>query len=77
MCGRFAELARDVIDFPVSPDGETIAYVMGRLVQAFPGLAEPLRGPRVKACLDEAIVPFDALACPGQVLAFFPPVSGG
>ena len=77
LCGRLADLAGDVVDVKVPNAGIRIADLRAALAAAYPALADSILGPKVRACVDEILVDDAAMVRAGQVVAFFPPLSGG
>jgi sulfur-carrier protein len=77
LCGRLADLAGDVVDVDVPNAGVTIANLRATLAAAYPAFAEAILGPKTRACVDEILVDDAAMVRAGQVVAFFPPLSGG
>ena len=77
LCGRLADLADDVVDVEVPNAGISIADLRAALADAYPALADAILGPKVRACVDEVLVDDAAMVRAGQVVAFFPPLSGG
>ena len=77
LCGRLADLAGDVVDVEVPNAGISITDLRAALASAHPALADAMLGPNVRACVDEMLVDDTTTVRPGQVIAFFPPLSGG
>ena len=77
LCGRLADLADDVVEVQVPNAGVSIADLRAALADAYPALADAILGPKVRACVDEILVDDAAIIRAGQVVAFFPPLSGG
>ena len=77
LCGRLADLADDVVDVEVPNAGVSIADLRAALADIYPALADAILGPKVRACVDEVLVDDAAMVRAGQVVAFFPPLSGG
>lgn len=77
LCGRLADPVGPVLMLELDAPSYTIAQLRAALARAHPSLAADMANARVRACVDEAIVPDGALVEAGQVIAFFPPVSGG
>jgi molybdopterin converting factor small subunit len=74
--GQLAEAIARAVELPQA-DRETVAQVRQRLIALYPGAAEALSRPAVRACLNDCIVD-DAVTVPkGAALAFLPPLSGG
>ena len=51
--------------------------VRRELARLYPQAAADLLGPKLRACVDDAIVPDDADLGGAREVAFFPPLSGG
>lgn len=77
LCGRLAEPAGSALSLEHDPASCSIAELRAALAAAYPFLASAMANARVRACVDEVIVTDDAVVAAGQVIAFFPPVSGG
>lgn len=77
LCGRLADTCGRELDFDLPAGGLPVSAVMAALGEAHPALGEALAGGRIRACVNEAIVPAAALVRPGDRVALFPPVSGG
>jgi sulfur-carrier protein len=77
LCGRLADLAGDVVDVEVPNAGISITDLRAALAAAQPALIDALHDPKVRACVDEILVGDGAMVRAGQVVAFFPPLSGG
>ena len=77
LCGRLADLAGDVVDVDVPNSGASIADLRAALAALHPALADNILGPKVRACVDEMLVDDAVVVRAGQVVAFFPPLSGG
>ena len=77
LCGKLADVQGREIPWVqiTKPDG--IASLLDRLREGFPALAPLLVPGKVRVCINEAIAPADGLARPGDLVALFPPVSGG
>ena len=71
-------IGRDGERVDVPAEVTTIAALLDRLVARGGGYAEALadRG-RLRAALDQAFVPLDAVLGDARELAIFPPVTGG
>lgn len=57
--------------------GETVAGLRARLAALFPQAANDLLGPRVRACVGDAIVAEDFSLAGHDEVEFLPPLSGG
>ncbi|WP_417614093.1 MoaD/ThiS family protein [Parasphingorhabdus sp.] len=77
LCGQLATILADQITIRIAENGSNIAKVRHEIAIKYPEMAVYMASPRVKACLDETIVLDSAAIMPNQILAFFPPVSGG
>jgi sulfur-carrier protein len=77
LCGRFADALGPTIAVTIPDDGLGILALRRLLADRQPSLARDLLNPRVRFCVDDVIVPDDANVLPGQVVALFPPLSGG
>ncbi len=77
LCGRLADAAGPLVTVSIAAAGCSIAALKQVLVAAHPALAEILTAAPIRACVDEAIVADDTHVRPGQLVALFPPVSGG
>ncbi|MEQ1687639.1 MAG: MoaD/ThiS family protein [Sphingopyxis sp.] len=77
LCGRLAQGAGAVVTLEHDAASCSIAQLRSALAAAHPALATDMTNARVRACVDEVIVGDDATIAAGQVIAFFPPVSGG
>jgi len=75
--GRLGEQFGREIDFDLPAGGCTVGELRGLLWHHLPTEGDDLRTPRVKACVDQEIVPDAALVRAGQEIAFLPPLSGG
>ncbi|WP_057884173.1 MoaD/ThiS family protein [Tsuneonella troitsensis] len=65
----------------LSFDGELVGRTIGALRLAlasqYPVASADLLSPRVRACVNDAIVDDGHLLCPGDEVSLLPPVSGG
>ncbi|MBC2653140.1 MoaD/ThiS family protein [Novosphingobium flavum] len=77
LCGKLADVQGREITVPIPAAGCTAASLLDRLREGFPALAPLLVPGKVRVCINEAIAPADGLARPGDLVALFPPVSGG
>ena len=57
--------------------GRTVAHVRRTLAEQHPRLAADLLSPRVRACVNDAIVGDDHVIQSADDVALLPPVSGG
>ena len=76
LCGRLAD--------PLGPElvidggaGCTAGELIARIIAAAPPLAPLLAAGRVRVCVNEVVVPADHRIAAGDLIALFPPVSGG
>ena len=69
----------DVIGREVALEGEvaTVRDLRAMLARLHPHLAHDLEGPRLRACVSDAIVPDDFPLAGVEAVEFFPPLSGG
>lgn len=77
LCGRLADPCGPLLDLPIPADGMRVADLISILGERFPPLQHLLADQRVRACINEAVVANDMLVRPGDLVALFPPVSGG
>lgn len=77
LCGRLADAHGPVLDVEIEGEVCTVGDLRRRIAQEWPGLADAILGPRVRACLAETMVDDAAPVRAGDRPAFFPPVSGG
>lgn len=77
LCGRLAEPYGRSVAIEISVEGLIAGDLVDAIAAAYPALTQMLASGRTKACVNDAIVPFSAKVLPGDVVALFPPVSGG
>lgn len=77
LCGRLAEPCGRVLNIGIPNCGLSVPEMVARLVQYFPNLLPVLERGRIRACINETVVPDQARVRPGDQVALFPPVSGG
>lgn len=77
LCGKLADIIACPVTIKIAQGGSTIAQVRRDIAGQYPDLAPHMESPHIKACLDERLVDDNAMIIPKQILAFFPPVSGG
>lgn len=77
LCGRLAYMAGREVAVALPEAGLAVADLFAALARAHPALQTPLASGRVRACVNEVIVPATARVQPGDLVALFPPVSGG
>ena len=77
LCGRLADIDGPLIIVAI-PEAGCSAGQLRRLIAAqYPALADDVSSPRVRVCVDDLIVDDGAVLAAGQIVALFPPVSGG
>ena len=74
--GKLRDSLGDESDVPAERD-ETVAELRRRLADLHPQAAVDLLSPRVRACVDDAIVGEDFVVGGRDRVEFFPPLSGG
>jgi molybdopterin synthase sulfur carrier subunit len=77
LCGRLAEPCGRSVSIGIPAQGLSVPELVARLVQCFPALLPALERGRIRACINETIVFDQAMVRPGDLVALFPPVSGG
>ncbi|MEQ1510563.1 MAG: MoaD/ThiS family protein [Sphingopyxis sp.] len=77
LCGKLADKLSPSFSHEIDGDHCTVSALRQSLAAAYPALATDMASTRVRACVDEVIVSNDTTVTAGQVIAFFPPVSGG
>ncbi|TNE42603.1 MAG: MoaD/ThiS family protein [Sphingomonadales bacterium] len=77
LCGRLADGCGPFVDVVIPQNGCSAAEVLSHTAEQHPVLAAPLASNRVKACVNETVVPPEASVAPDDLVALFPPVSGG
>ncbi|MBY4636511.1 MoaD/ThiS family protein [Sphingopyxis sp. XHP0097] len=77
LCGRLAEPCGRVLSIGIPNGGLSVPEMVARLVQYYPDLLPALARGRIRACVNETIVPDRSRVRPGDQVALFPPVSGG
>ncbi len=75
--GRVAERLGRTRDIDLPPAGLSVGELRRRLADVDPAAGEVLLRPDVRASVDRVIVRDDAVAAPGQEVAFFSVFSGG
>ena len=73
--GRVRELTGLTEEAVEVPEGATLSDLFGRYTERFPSLAG-FRGSLV-ASRNQELASWDTRLCPGDDIAFLPPVSGG
>jgi molybdopterin converting factor small subunit len=74
--GRLRDVLGDACEL-AAEEGETVAKLRARLAGLHPEAARDLLGPRVRACVDDAIVGEDFPLAGAERIEFLPPLSGG
>ena len=74
--GKLADAFGRTIDLDL-PIACSIAELRERLSREYPDAAHLLGSGRLRACMDNAIVPASAIVNPDGIVEFLPPVSGG
>lgn len=77
LCGRLAEPQGAQITITLDGPECAAAHILALAAQQHPPLAPLLAGTRIHVCVNEEIVAPDAPVRPGDLVALFPPVSGG
>lgn len=77
LCGRFADACGREVELDLPDSGLPVAALMVALGDAYPVLGDALGRGRIRACVNETIVPSATVVRPGDQVALFPPVSGG
>ncbi len=58
-------------------EADTLTKLLGRLIEADPGLGEALKAPGVQVALDQVLVRGDRPLTASSEVAYLPPMSGG
>lgn len=77
LCGRLADARGPFVDVALPVEGLPVPELISALGEHYPALQEGLSKGRIRACINETIVPDEAIVRPGDIVALFPPVSGG
>jgi molybdopterin synthase sulfur carrier subunit len=77
LCGRLADGGDRFLRVAIPAAGCPAQDLLENVAANSPALAELLAAGRIKACVNDAIVAGDHRVAPGDVVALFPPVSGG
>ncbi len=77
LCGRLADLAGDVVDVEVPNVGINVSDLRTAIAEAYPVLSQIIFDSKIRACVDEILVNDAVVVRAGQLVAFFPPLSGG
>ena len=77
LCGRLADGIGPVVPVEMPPTGCSAGAFLDHVRQQHPSLAPHVAAGRVRLCVNETVVGGDAPVLPRDVVALFPPVSGG
>lgn len=77
LCGRLADACGRDVEVDVPAAGLSVPALLAELRAAYPLLDAPLARGRIRACVNDMVVPDDTLIRAGDLVALFPPVSGG
>jgi len=77
LCGRLADSCGREVELDIPERGLPVATLMAALGDAYPALGGALGRGRIRACVNETIVPAAMVVRAGDRVALFPPVSGG
>lgn len=77
LCGRLADPCGAVVDLPLPARELGVLELLSSLGTHFPPLKPVLETGRIRACINETVVHDDAMVRSGDMIALFPPVSGG
>lgn len=77
LCGRLADACGPFVDLALPVEGLPVPELISVLGEHFPALQDGLSKGRIRACINESIVPDEAIVLPGDIVALFPSVSGG
>jgi len=77
LCGKLADPRGRTLSLAIPPEGFAVAELRTLIAARDPALAALLEGNRVRVCINDTLVADDARIVPGDVVALFPPVSGG
>lgn len=77
LCGKLADSYGGSVTLDIAPTGLPVRELFAAVSSAYPLLAPLLADGRIRACVNEVIVPDDAIIHRGDTAALFPPVSGG
>ena len=75
--GKLGDRIGREVRIEAPPSGCTVRELRALLASLYPGSAEELTSPSLKACVDDAIVADDFRVGAGRTVEFFPPLSGG
>ena len=77
LCGRLADACGREVELELPAAGLSVPALLAALRAAHPLLDAPLARARVRACVNDMVVPDDTVIRAGDLVALFPPVSGG
>ena len=77
LCGRLADPFGPLAPLRLPAGGCAAGQLIALVAEQHPGLAPLLAAVRVRVCVNEEIVGADAPVRKGDLVALFPPVSGG
>lgn len=77
LCGKLADPLGPELVLELDAAGCTAVALLDRVRLAAPALAPLLDGGKVRVCVNEELVRADHVIVPGDLVALFPPVSGG
>lgn len=75
--GRLADRIGRQVRIEVPAEGCSVAELRRLIALQHPDVGAEILGPRVRACVDDAVAPDAQPLRAGQSVEFFPPVSGG
>ncbi|GGE00196.1 hypothetical protein GCM10011515_19990 [Tsuneonella deserti] len=75
--GKLGELIGREVNFEPEPGTATISDVRQALARAHPAASDDLLSPRVRACVNDAMVSDRHPVAADDEIALLPPVSGG
>ena len=75
--GKLGDLMGRELELPKEFGGRTMADLRRFLAGEYPSAAPDLLSPRVRACVNDALVPDSHNLTAGDQIALLPPVSGG
>lgn len=77
LCGRLADVCGRQVAVPLSEGRVTVSAILAALADRHAPLKEAIVGGKVRACVNETIVAGDHPVSADDLVALFPPVSGG
>ena len=77
LCGVLADLAGQSLALEIGAGGCTVDDLLAQTSRRNAGLAAQIASGRVKAFINEVTASTKSRVMPGDVVALFPPVSGG